>query len=45
MLDDLCFFLRARKAVTLKDVGVDPPGIPEQSREGVLDRILKKNTA
>uniref|UniRef100_A0A453PI95 Uncharacterized protein n=4 Tax=Triticinae TaxID=1648030 RepID=A0A453PI95_AEGTS len=35
----------ARKAVTLKDVGVDPPGIPEQSREGVLDRIFKKNTA
>ncbi|KAM0866644.1 hypothetical protein ACQ4PT_042493 [Festuca glaucescens] len=34
----------ARKAVTLKDVGVDPPGIPGQGREGVLDRIFKKNT-
>ncbi|PNT63541.1 uncharacterized protein LOC100828732 [Brachypodium distachyon] len=34
-----------RKAVTLKDVGVDPPGIPEQSREGILDRILRKNHA
>jgi len=34
-----------RKAVTLKDVGVDPPGIPGHGREGVLDRIFKKNTA
>ncbi|KAM0832928.1 hypothetical protein ACQ4PT_064593 [Festuca glaucescens] len=34
----------ARKAVTLKDVGVDPPGIPGQGREGALDRIFKKNT-
>ncbi|KAM0901994.1 hypothetical protein ACQ4PT_019549 [Festuca glaucescens] len=33
-----------RKAVTLKDVGVDPPGIPGQGREGVLERIFKKNT-
>uniref|UniRef100_A0ACD5ZCC4 Uncharacterized protein n=1 Tax=Avena sativa TaxID=4498 RepID=A0ACD5ZCC4_AVESA len=34
-----------RKAVTLKDVGVDPPGIPGHGREGVLERIFKKNTA
>ncbi|CAN6363070.1 unnamed protein product [Urochloa humidicola] len=33
-----------KKAVTLKDVGVETPGI-EQSREGVLDRIFKKNHA
>ncbi|CAM0907187.1 unnamed protein product [Alopecurus aequalis] len=33
-----------RKAVTLKDVGVAPPGIPGQGREGVLERIFKKNT-
>ncbi|KAL6890244.1 hypothetical protein ACP4OV_009007 [Aristida adscensionis] len=33
-----------RKAVTLKDVGVDPPGI-EQGREGVLDKIFSKNKA
>jgi hypothetical protein len=37
--------LRGRKAVTLKDVGVDPPGIPGRGREGVLERIFKKNTA
>ncbi|KAK1652128.1 hypothetical protein QYE76_069933 [Lolium multiflorum] len=34
----------ARKAATLKDVGMEPPGIPGQGREGVLDRIFKKNT-
>ncbi|KAL6654748.1 hypothetical protein ACP70R_008213 [Stipagrostis hirtigluma subsp. patula] len=33
-----------RKAVTLKDVGVDSPGI-EQGSEGVLDKIFKKNKA
>ncbi|CAL4992894.1 unnamed protein product [Urochloa decumbens] len=33
-----------KKAVTLKDVGVETPGI-EQSREGVIDRIFKKNHA
>ncbi|CAL4987735.1 unnamed protein product [Urochloa decumbens] len=34
----------SKKAVTLKDVGVETPGI-EQSREGVIDRIFKKNHA
>jgi hypothetical protein len=24
--------------------GVDPPGIPGRGREGVLERIVKKNT-
>ncbi|CAN6372239.1 unnamed protein product [Urochloa humidicola] len=33
-----------KKAVTLKDVGVETPGI-EQSREGVIDRFFKKNHA
>ncbi|WVZ51412.1 hypothetical protein U9M48_002561 [Paspalum notatum var. saurae] len=33
-----------KKAVTLKDVGVETPGI-EQSREGVLDKVFKKNHA
>ncbi|CAD6256886.1 unnamed protein product [Miscanthus lutarioriparius] len=33
-----------KKAVTLKDVGVETPGI-ERSREGVLDKIFKKNHA
>ncbi|GJN04703.1 hypothetical protein PR202_ga22271 [Eleusine coracana subsp. coracana] len=31
-----------RKAVTLKDVGVETPGIP-QGKEGVLDKVLNKN--
>jgi len=35
---------RTKKAVTLKDVGVETPGI-ERSREGVLDKIFKKNHA
>ncbi|PUZ45079.1 hypothetical protein GQ55_8G191400 [Panicum hallii var. hallii] len=33
-----------RKAVTLKDVGVETPGI-EQGRGGIVDRIFKKNHA
>ncbi|CAO2147109.1 unnamed protein product [Urochloa humidicola] len=33
-----------KKAVTLKDVGVETPGI-EQSREGVIDRLFKKSHA
>ncbi|CAD6253712.1 unnamed protein product [Miscanthus lutarioriparius] len=33
-----------KKAVTLKDVGVETPGIG-QSKEGVLDKIFKKNPA
>ncbi|XP_066342742.1 uncharacterized protein [Miscanthus floridulus] len=33
-----------KKAVTLKDVGVETPGI-ERSREGALDKIFKKNHA
>ncbi|KAG2558033.1 hypothetical protein PVAP13_8NG119802 [Panicum virgatum] len=33
-----------KKAVTLKDVGVETPGI-EQSREGIVGRIFKKNHA
>ncbi|KAF8694201.1 hypothetical protein HU200_038328 [Digitaria exilis] len=33
-----------KKAVTLKDVGVETPGI-EQSREGIVDRFFKKNHA
>ncbi|KAK3119047.1 hypothetical protein QOZ80_9BG0712820 [Eleusine coracana subsp. coracana] len=32
-----------RKAVTLKDVGVETPGIP-QGKEGVLDKVFKKNS-
>ena len=35
---------RVRKAVTLKDVGVETPGI-QQGKEGVLDKIFKKNSA
>ena len=35
---------RTKKAVTLKDVGVETPGI-ERSREGALDKIFKKNHA
>jgi hypothetical protein len=30
--------------VTLKDAGVDPPGIPGRGREGVLERIFKNTT-
>ncbi|NP_001142531.2 uncharacterized protein LOC100274774 [Zea mays] len=33
-----------KKAVTLKDVGVETPGI-EQGREGLLHKIFKKNHA
>uniref|UniRef100_A0A0E0MFZ8 Uncharacterized protein n=1 Tax=Oryza punctata TaxID=4537 RepID=A0A0E0MFZ8_ORYPU len=33
----------ARKAVTLKDAGVEPPGI-EQGREGILEVLGKKTT-
>ncbi|RLM69257.1 uncharacterized protein C2845_PM17G09720 [Panicum miliaceum] len=33
-----------KKAVTLKDVGVETPGI-EQGREGIINRIFKKNHA
>jgi hypothetical protein len=43
----LCFVdtvRRTRKAVTLKDVGVETPGI-EQGRGGIVDRIFKKNHA
>lgn len=32
----------ARKGVTLRDVGVDAPGIP-QGKEGVLDKVFKKS--
>uniref|UniRef100_A0A0A9A2F2 Uncharacterized protein n=1 Tax=Arundo donax TaxID=35708 RepID=A0A0A9A2F2_ARUDO len=32
-----------KKAVTLKDAGVDPPGI-EQSREEVLGSSFKRNS-
>jgi hypothetical protein len=35
---------RTKKAVTLKDVGVETPGI-EQGREGLLHKIFKKNHA
>ncbi|KAM0917030.1 hypothetical protein ACQ4PT_009773 [Festuca glaucescens] len=33
-----------RNAVTLKDVGVQPPGIPGHGRDGVLERIFKNTT-
>ena len=34
--------IRMKKAVTLKDAGVDPPGI-EQSREEVLRTYYKRS--
>jgi len=40
----ICAVRRTKKAVTLKDVGVETPGI-EQSREGIVGRIFKKNHA
>ncbi|TVT97255.1 hypothetical protein EJB05_57502, partial [Eragrostis curvula] len=33
-----------RKGVTLKDVGVDAPGIPK-GKEGVLDKVFKKDSS
>jgi hypothetical protein len=35
---------RTKKAVTLKDVGVETPGI-ERSREAVIPRLFKRNHA